>query len=143
LRGAERDRGLFSAARAGGLGFDLGVTVILALGWRCAEDGDPLGLAGFATLGFVFELLVVKEKLLPGGENKITPTVDTLQHLVLKFHLRMAPFSLFPLAIAGNCGGRRKHRLSYIPLGVTPGLGPSRLWNEDVATNYRAFYAGE
>jgi hypothetical protein len=28
----------------------------------------------------------VKEKLFPGGENKITATVDTLQHLVLKFH---------------------------------------------------------
>jgi hypothetical protein len=28
----------------------------------------------------------VEEKLFPGGENEITPTVDTLQHLVLKFH---------------------------------------------------------
>jgi hypothetical protein len=28
----------------------------------------------------------VKEKLLPGRENEISPTVDTLQHLVLKFH---------------------------------------------------------
>jgi hypothetical protein len=28
----------------------------------------------------------VKEKLLPGSENEITPTVDTFQHLVLKFH---------------------------------------------------------
>jgi hypothetical protein len=43
-------------------------------------------LARLAPLGFVFELLIVKEKLFPGGENKVTPTVDTLQHLVLKFH---------------------------------------------------------
>jgi hypothetical protein len=28
----------------------------------------------------------MKEKLFPGSENEITPTVDTLQHLVLKFH---------------------------------------------------------
>jgi hypothetical protein len=28
----------------------------------------------------------VKEKLFPGSENEITPTVDALQHLVLKFH---------------------------------------------------------
>jgi hypothetical protein len=28
----------------------------------------------------------VKEKLFPGSEDEITPTVDTLQHLVLKFH---------------------------------------------------------
>jgi hypothetical protein len=52
----------------------------------CPQDSHPLGLASFATLGFVLELLIVKEKLFPGGENKITPTVDTLQHLVLKLH---------------------------------------------------------
>ena len=45
-----------------------------------------LGLAILTALGLVFELLVVKEKLFPGGENEITATVDTLQHLVLKFH---------------------------------------------------------
>jgi hypothetical protein len=28
----------------------------------------------------------VKKKLFPGSENEITPTVDTFQHLVLKFH---------------------------------------------------------
>jgi hypothetical protein len=28
----------------------------------------------------------VKKKLFPGGENEITSTVDTFQHLVLKFH---------------------------------------------------------
>jgi len=86
LRGTERDRGLFSASRASGLGLDLGVAVGLSRRRGSAENGDPLGLASLATLGFVLELLVVEEKLFPSGENKITPTVDTLQHLVLKFH---------------------------------------------------------
>jgi len=86
LRGTERNGGLFPASRAGGLSFDLGVAVGLSGRWRRTEHGDPLGLAGLATLGFVLELLVVKEKLFPGSENEITPTVDALQHLVLKFH---------------------------------------------------------
>jgi hypothetical protein len=86
LGGTERDGGLFSASRTGGLGFNLGVAVGLSGRRRCAEDGDALGLAGLAALRLVLELLVVKEKLFPGSEGKITPTVDTLQHLVLKFH---------------------------------------------------------
>jgi hypothetical protein len=86
LRGAERDGGLFSASRAGGLGLDLGIAIGLSGCGRSAEDGDSLILASLATLGFVFELLVVKKKLFPGGENEITSTVDTFQHLVLKFH---------------------------------------------------------
>jgi len=77
---------LLSASGAGGLGLDLGVAVGLSGRRRRAEHRNPLGLAGLATLGFVLELLVVKEKLFPGSENEITPTVDTLQHLVLKFH---------------------------------------------------------
>jgi hypothetical protein len=68
------------------LSLDLGIAIGLSGSRRRAEDGDPFGLASFATLGFVLELFVVEEKLFPGGENEITPTVDTLQHLVLKFH---------------------------------------------------------
>jgi hypothetical protein len=86
LRGAEGDGGLFSASRASGLSLDLGVAVGLSRGGGCAEDRDPLGLAGFAAFGFVLELFVVKKKLFPGSENEITSTVDTFQHLVLKFH---------------------------------------------------------
>jgi hypothetical protein len=58
----------------------------LSGGGRSAEHGDPLGLASLAALGFVLELFVVKEKLFPGSEDEITAAVDTLQHLVLKFH---------------------------------------------------------
>ena len=86
LGGAEGDGGLFSASRAGGLGLDLGVAVGLSGCGGDTEDGDPFGLTSFATLGFILELFVVKKKLFPGSENEITSTVDTLQHLVLKFH---------------------------------------------------------
>ena len=77
---------MFSASGAGGLSLDLGVAVILSGGGGSTEDGDALGFASLAALGFVLELFVVEEKLFPGGENEITPAVDTLQHLVLKFH---------------------------------------------------------
>jgi nanoRNase/pAp phosphatase (c-di-AMP/oligoRNAs hydrolase) len=53
---------------------------------RCSENGDPLAFASLAALRLILELFVVKKKLFPGGEDKIAPTVDTLQHLVLKFH---------------------------------------------------------
>lgn len=86
LRGTERNGGLFSASRARGLGLDFGIAIGLSGCGGRAQDRDPLGFASFATLGFVLELLIVKEKLFPGGENEITSTVDTLQHLVLKFH---------------------------------------------------------
>jgi len=83
---AEWDGGLLTASRARSLRFDLGVTIILSGRGGCTEDGDPFALAGLATLGFVLELLVVKEKLFPGREDEFSPTVDTFQHLVLKFH---------------------------------------------------------
>ena len=86
MRGTERDGGLFPASRAGGLGFNLGVAVGMSGRRRCAEHRNPLGLASLAAFRFVLELLVVKKKLFPGSEGEITPTVDTLQHLVLKFH---------------------------------------------------------
>ena len=86
LRGTERHGGLFAAPRTGGLGLHLGVAVSLSGRRRSTEHGNPFGLARLAALGFVLELLVVEEKLLPGGENKIPPTINTLQHLVLKLH---------------------------------------------------------
>src|ERR1700751_1563955 len=86
LGGTERNGGLLSASRAGGLGLDFGVAVGLSGRRRCAEHRNPFGLAGFAAFRFVLELLIVKEKLFPSRENEITPTVDTLEHLVLKFH---------------------------------------------------------
>jgi hypothetical protein len=57
----------------------------------------------------------VEEKLFPSREDKITPTIDTLQHLVLKFHLRMAPFSPSPRAHSRgqNCGGTPEIQVVY------------------------------
>jgi hypothetical protein len=86
LGGTERNGGLFSATRARGLGLHFGEAMSRAMHGGRTKNSDPLRFASLATLGFVLKLLVVKEKLFPGGENKITPTVNTLQHLVLKFH---------------------------------------------------------
>jgi hypothetical protein len=61
------------------------VLCIALRSWGGKHSHAP-GFAGLATLGFVLELLVVKKQLFPGGENKIGTAVDTLQHLVLKFH---------------------------------------------------------
>jgi hypothetical protein len=148
LRGAEGNGRQLSAARAGGLSLDLRVGVILALRRRRSEHGDALGFAGLAAFGFVLELLIVKEKLFPGGENKITPTVDALQYLVLKFHLRMAPFS--PSSSRSPCGernagGTKRYRLSYIPLTCCPldsaRHAPGR--HVDTAQHIPCLYAGE
>jgi len=140
LGGTERHCSFFSAARTGGLSLNLGVAVALSGRGRCAEYRNPFGLAGFATLGLVLELLVVEEKLFPGGEHKITPTIDTLQHLVLKFHLRMAPFSPFLRAIRGErIAVDRRNRLSTSPLVLPLGLGPSRLLERSVGTDYLAY----
>jgi len=68
------------------LGFDLGVTIILSRRRGRAQHRDALVLARLAALRFVLELLVVEEKLLPGGKDKFASTVHTLQHLVLKLH---------------------------------------------------------
>ena len=62
---------------------DPGITIT---GWRCSNQGKPLGFARFAAFGLVLELFVVKEQLFSGREQKLSATVDTLQHFVLEFH---------------------------------------------------------
>src|ERR1700756_4678363 len=86
LRWTERNSCLLSASRTRGLGLDFGVAVGLSGRRGRAEHRNPFSFAGFAAFRFVLELLVMKEKLFPSRENEITPTVDTLEHLVLKFH---------------------------------------------------------
>jgi hypothetical protein len=51
-----------------------------------SQNRDPLSFAGLAPLGFVPELFIVEEQLLPGGKNEIRAAVDALQHLILEFH---------------------------------------------------------
>jgi hypothetical protein len=67
------------------LRFDLGVAIRRAR-WRRSQHSYSLALASAAAFRFILELLVVKKQLFPGSENKITPAIDTLEHLVLKFH---------------------------------------------------------
>jgi hypothetical protein len=80
LGGTERKRGLLSATRADGYGFLLMKIIRRPLG------GRSLPLAELAAFRQVFELLVVEENLLPGGEQKILATVHTFQYFVLEFH---------------------------------------------------------
>lgn len=118
LRRAERNRSLLSASRARGLRFDLVVTVRLAtLRGSRPQNGYPLGLACLATLWFVLELLIVKEKLFPSRENEVTSTVDTLEHLVLKFHRGWLPSARFRAPTRGERTAveHRKCRSSYSP----------------------------
>ena len=145
LSRTKRHGSLLSAPRTSGLGFDLGVAVILPGRGGRTENREPFRFAGLATLGLVLELLVVKKQLFPGGKYKITATVDTLQHLVLKFHSRMAPFSLFstlPLAGKGLRWYGRKTGCLHPPR-TAPWTRPVTLLERSVGTNYRACYAGE
>jgi hypothetical protein len=68
------------------LSLDLCETIALSGSRRRPQYGNPFLLAYLAAFRLVLELLIVKEKLFPGGEDEITPAVDTLQYLVLKFH---------------------------------------------------------
>jgi hypothetical protein len=95
---------------------------------RCGpQHGHSFGLASLATLRFVFELLVVKEQLFARGEDEIRAAVDTLQYLVLKFHLRDAPFTPCPETTQTNYHPRVDPE-SLPPqanaLDISPGLGP-------------------
>ena len=69
---------------------------------RCTQHGDAFGFTGFAPLGFIFELLVVKEQLFPGREDEVGPAVDALQYFVLEFH-GDAPFNQ---SLLNALGGR-------------------------------------
>jgi hypothetical protein len=82
----EWNGGLLPASRTCGLSFDFRITVSLPRCRSCAKDGYALGLASLATFRFVLELLIMKEKLFPGSENEIIPTVYALEHFVLKIH---------------------------------------------------------
>ncbi len=82
----EGDGGLFAALGAGGPGFHAREVVRVALGGWGGEDGHALRLAGFAALGFVAELFIVKKQLFPGGEDEVGTAVDAGQYLILKFH---------------------------------------------------------
>ena len=74
MRRAERDSGFFVAmgTDCAGLHFVVNGRGGLPVS---AKDGGTFGFTEFATFGFVFELLVMKEQLLTSGEHKIVPTI--------------------------------------------------------------------
>jgi hypothetical protein len=83
LRGPEWDGGVLAALRTRGPSLYLGWALS---GWGRSQNGHASSFAGFAPLGFIGELLVVKEQLLAGRKNKIGFAVNALQHPVLEFH---------------------------------------------------------
>jgi hypothetical protein len=120
--------GLFPTSRAGSLGLNFREAVSLARHRRGAEHRNPLSLTSFTALGLILELLIMKEKLFPGSKNKFTATIHALQHLVLKLHLRLAPFARFhgTPAAKRNCGGAKKKQGCLSPPRIALGLGPPR-----------------
>jgi len=119
LRGFEGDGGLLATPGAIGPRFHL---VIIA--WRRGSQcGGPLGLAGFATFGFIGELLIVEEQLLSRRKHEVRSAVNTLQYLILEFHGEVLPSARDSqahgrgqLAIARQNRTERSSRQSQIPV---------------------------
>jgi hypothetical protein len=88
LRRLEWHRCFPVACRADCLGL---YPLVIASALRQAECLRALGLTVLAALRLVFELLIVEEELFTGSENKIGPTIDALENLILELHCD-APF---------------------------------------------------
>jgi hypothetical protein len=84
LSRAEGDGGVLAALGAGG--FSLGTHLCSAATTVGADAFCTLGLATFATFGFVFEALVGEEHLFAGSKDKLRTTFGTLQDLIVEFH---------------------------------------------------------
>ena len=77
LRRLKRNGGFGGALRTNGSGF---------CAHAIAGSSHALNFALFATLWIVFELLIVKEKLLTGGKDKVITAIRTFQYLVDEVH---------------------------------------------------------
>jgi hypothetical protein len=77
LSGLEGNGGFSGALRTNGPGF---------CAYAAASSGHTLYFALFATLWIILELLVVKEKLLPGGKDEVITAIRTFQNLVDEVH---------------------------------------------------------
>lgn len=117
------NRSFLAALRTLGARLNFIVRVIGGRGGTGAQNRDALGFAGFTTFGFVLELLIVKEKLLPGCENEVGAAIDTVQNLVLKFHGN-APFGPGPQRACRVELPACLRRFISTPLCMTPGFGP-------------------
>jgi len=84
LVGAERDCGFCAAFGADGAGF-----------WACTRGaGGSLGLALFAVLGVVGELLGMEKPLLICGEDEVLTAYDAFQYPILEIHLRLSDIGM-------------------------------------------------
>jgi hypothetical protein len=86
LGGSKGDGSLLATLRAGGSSLNTRVMAPAADRLRRSQNGDTFGFTNLTALRFVLELFVVKKKLFPGGEDKVSTTVDASQYLILKFH---------------------------------------------------------
>ena len=77
MRGLEGNGGFGGALRTNRPGF---------CAYATAGSGHTLDFALFATLWIVLELLIVKEKLLTGGKDKVITAIRTFQYLVDEVH---------------------------------------------------------
>jgi len=80
LRRLEGDSGFCAAFRTMGSGLGANALATSAARAFC--------FAGFASLRIVFELLVVKEKLLASSKNEFLAAIDTLQYTICELHGR-------------------------------------------------------
>jgi hypothetical protein len=109
LRGLEGNGGFGGALRTNCPGFCADAT---------AGSGHTLDFALFATLWIVLELLIVKEKLLTGGKDKVITAIRTFQYLVDEVHTRppehALEFSVFRRLSAGLASSHQPATSSVI-----------------------------
>jgi hypothetical protein len=79
LRGTEGDGCLLATCRAVSARFSA----------HTRASVRTLSLALLASLGIVFKLFIVEEKLLTGGEDKLVTAIYALKDSILKFHGRL------------------------------------------------------
>ena len=111
----ERNGGFGPAFGAGGACF----------GTYFLISAQPLRLALFATLGVVFEFLVLEKDLLACGENEFGAAVNAREYSISEFHGRL-PWSGDITAIGLNAQDRRSRFPDSDRDTHTEGPGPHR-----------------
>jgi hypothetical protein len=87
-RPAEHRTTLRRLKRNGGFGGTLRTNCPGFCAHAIAGSGHTLDFALLAPLWIVFELLIVKEQLLPGGKDKVITTIRTFEYLIDEIHTR-------------------------------------------------------
>ena len=77
-----------------------------SLGPDTGTPADALGLALFAALGVILEILVVEKELLTSGKDEFRTAINALEDLIDKFHGRLPRRgNLLKSAIDLGCAG--------------------------------------